>query len=118
MRPLLPVLAAIVLATGCATSSHFDALSSKHVPYLGYPIEGPPPVRDVAAEVVTREFLWIPTNTRSPTLQDAVDAALERGNGNLLVDVDVDHWWVWVPFLYGQEGWRVHGDVVRREESQ
>ena len=47
-----------------------------------------------------------------------MDGALRRGAGNLLVDVEVDHWWVFVPFLYGQEGWRVRGDVVRSQEPR
>jgi hypothetical protein len=105
----------LVLASGCAQRASFAALSSTQVPTLGYPAEGARRVPDVAAQVVTHTILWIPTSTRSPTLQDAVDAALERGGGNLLVDATVEHWWVFVPFVYGQEGWRVRGDVVRSE---
>jgi hypothetical protein len=105
----------LALAPGCTTtqSFRFAALSSDQVPTLGYPHEGSSRVVDVAAEVRTQVFLWIPTNTRPPTLQDAVEGALRRGGGNLLVDATVERWWVWVPFLYGQEGWRVRGDVVR-----
>ena len=108
------VLAALLVGSaGCATHSHFEALSTESVPSLGYELEGARRVPDVAAEVRTQTIFWIPTNTESPTLQDAVDAALKRGGGNVLVDVEVEHWWVFVPFLYGQEGWRVQGDVVR-----
>ena len=105
--------ALLVWSAGCATHSHFEALSTERVPFLGYQLEGARRVPDVAAEVRTQTIFWIPTNTKPPTLQDAVDAALKRGGGNVLVDVDVEHWWVFVPFLYGQEGWRVQGDVVR-----
>lgn len=110
---LLAVAAALATSAGCVTHSHFEALSTERVPSLGYQLEGARRVPDVAAEVRTQTIFWIPTNTMSPTLQDAVDAALKRGGGNVLVDVDVEHWWVFVPFLYGQEGWRVQGDVVR-----
>jgi hypothetical protein len=108
-------LALLLAASGCATQQRmrFAALSSEPVPALGYPIEGSRLVPDVVSEVRTHTILWIPTNTDAPTLQDAVDGALHRGGGNLLIDVDVEHWWVFVPFLYGQEGWRVRGDVVR-----
>jgi hypothetical protein len=106
-------------AAGCATEHmRFAALSSQQVPALGYPLEGSRVVPDVASEVRSHTIFWIPTNTDAPTLQDAVDGALRRGAGNLLVDVEVDHWWVFVPFLYGQEGWRVRGDVVRSQEPR
>jgi hypothetical protein len=109
--------AAIALAiacSGCATEQlRFAALSSEPVPTLGYPKERLQRVTNVSATVSSQIILWIPTNTRTPTLQDAIDSALERGGGKLLVDVEVRHWWVLVPFLYGEEGWTVTGDVVR-----
>lgn len=114
----IAVASLLVLASGCATRSHFVALSTNRVPFFGYQLEGARRVRDVEAEVMTQTLLWIPTNTKSPTLQDAVDAALKRGGGNLLVDAEVQHWWVLVPFVYGQEGWRVRGDVVQSTERR
>lgn len=120
-RALAGVGLALLLAggAGCATERlRFAALSSQQVPALGFPVEGARVVPDVGSEVRTHTILWIPTNTDPPTLQDAVDGALRRGGGNLLVDVEVEHWWVFVPFLYGQEGWRVRGDVVRSHEPR
>ncbi|RIL02612.1 MAG: hypothetical protein DCC71_16165 [Proteobacteria bacterium] len=116
VRRAAAALALLVLAGCGGTSGRFAALSSQSVYALGYPIEGARIVPDVAAEVVTHTILWIPTRTRPPVLQDAVDAALVRGGGNLMLNAEVEHWWVSVPFLYGQEGWRVRGDVVRSEE--
>lgn len=121
MRHALVVtgVALLLAGAGCATERmRFAALSSEPVPALGYPIEGSRRVPDVASEVRSHTILWIPTNTDAPTLQDAVDGALRRGGGNLLIDVDVEHWWVFVPFLYGQEGWRVRGDVVRSNDHR
>ena len=120
MRAPIRWLLAVPLLTsaGCVTHSHFEALSTERVPFLGYQLEGARRVPDVTSEVRTQTILWIPTNTQSPTLQGAIDGALKRGGGNVLVDVDVEHWWVFVPFLYGQEGWRVQGDVVRAEDPE
>ena len=109
----------LAAATGCATHTiRFDAISTQQVPHLGYRVEGARHTFDVVAEVRTHTIFWIPTNTHSPTLQDAIDAALRRGEGNVIVDAEVEHWWVFVPFLYGQEGWRVRGDVVRTQNAQ
>ena len=117
--PIRALLAVLMLASaGCVTHSHFEALSTERVPFLGYQLEGARRVPNVTSEVRTQTIFWIPTNTESPTLQDAIDGALKRGGGNVMVDVDVQHWWVFVPFLYGQEGWRVRGDVVRAEDPE
>jgi hypothetical protein len=115
MRATLPLLTvALASLTGCYTThARFEAISTQQVPVVGYQLEGARRTPDVVAEVMTQTILWIPTNTRSPTLQDAVDAALQRGGGNVIVDAEVEHWWVFVPFVYGQEGWRVRGDVIR-----
>jgi hypothetical protein len=121
MRAALARLAALgllVAAPGCATEQlRFAALSSDPFPALGYQGDAPT-VPNVSATVRSHIILWIPTNTRTPTLQDAVDSALARGGGDLLVDAEVEHWWVFVPFLYGQEGWTVRGDVVRSKRVE
>jgi hypothetical protein len=112
-------VAASVASAGCATThTRFNALSTQQVPFIGYEFEGARRTPDVVAEVMTQTILWIPTSTASPTLQDAVDAVLKRGGGNVIVDAEVDHWWVFVPFLYGQEGWRVRGDVIQTRNPE
>lgn len=112
-------LAALLAAPGCATQPlRFTALSSEAFPALGYAAAESETVPNVSATVRSHTIFWIPTNTRTPTLQDAVDRALERGGGDLLVNAEVEHWWVFVPFLYGQEGWTVRGDVVRPKRAE
>ena len=112
-------VASVVATAGCTTTrTRLDALSTEQVPFVGYDLEGARRTPDVVAEVMTQTIFWIPTNTESPTLQDAVDAVLKRGGGNVIVDAEVEHWWVFVPFLYGQEGWRVRGDVIQARNPQ
>ena len=89
------------------------AISTQNAPVIGFQVEGAPRVDGVEGESLAKTYLWVPTRTMSPTLQEAIDAALARGNGNLMTDVVVEHEWWYLPFLYGQEGWHVRGDVVR-----
>ncbi len=104
-------------ASGCALQpvphGRFAALSTQNAPVLGFQMAGAPITRDVEVVVLSQTFLWIPTRTDPPTLEEAVAEALRRGNGNLLVDAEVDRLFFAIPLLYGQEGWRVRGDVVR-----
>jgi hypothetical protein len=114
-----PLVLALLLA-GCASGpdAPFRALSSRPVPILGYRLAGATVTRDVEAVVVSHVILWIPTRVSPPTVQEAVDKALQRGNGDVLVNAWVDRVWWYIPFVYGQEGWRVHGDVVRLPHAE
>lgn len=117
LRTLAPCAAALLLAGGCALQSvphgRFATLTTRQTPSLGFQVVGAPRTRDVEAVVLSQHFLWMPTRTDPPTLAEAVEEALHRGNGDLLVDVEVDRLFFAIPLLYGQEGWRVRGDVVR-----
>lgn len=119
LRPLAALLAvALAATTGCALQTvphgRFAALTTRPAPSLGFRIEdGGARVRDVEAVVLSQHFLWMPTRTDPPTVEEAVEEALRRGNGDLLLDVEVDRIFFAIPFVYGQEGWRVRGDVVR-----
>lgn len=113
---LLATAAALTLS-GCALRmvphGRFDALSTHGVPALGFQIDGAPRTPDVEVVLLSQTFLWIPTRTDPPTLEEAIEEALRRGRGDLLVDAEVDRLFFAFPLLYGQEGWRVRGDVVR-----
>jgi hypothetical protein len=121
----LAAACAALLCAGCSgvalqTAPHgrFAALTTRTGPALGYQIEGAPRTVGVEAVVLSQHFLWIPTRTDPPTLAEAVEEALYRGNGDLLVDVEVDRLFFSVPLIYGQEGWRVRGDVVRTRRPE
>jgi len=107
----------VAAASGCALQTvphgRFAALSTQPAPVLGFQMDGAPITRDVEVVVLSQTFLWIPTRTDPPTLAEAIAEALRRGNGNLLVDAEIDRLFFAVPLFYAQEGWRVRGDVMR-----
>jgi hypothetical protein len=119
VRPLgiLAAAAALLAASGCALQTvphgRFAALTTRPAPSLGFQTEGAPRTRGVEAVVLSQHFLWVPTRTDPPTLAEAVEQALHRGNGDVLVDVEVDRLFFAIPLIYAQEGWRVRGDVIR-----
>jgi hypothetical protein len=121
LRTLAALATALLLGAGCAMQTvphgRFAALTTRPAPSLGFQLDGAPRTRDVEAVVLSQHFLWVPTRTDPPTLAEAVEKALYQGNGDLLVDVEVDRLFFAVPLLYGQEGWRVRGDVVRTQTA-
>src|SRR5690606_39558411 len=81
----------------------FAALTTRPAPSLGFQVEGAQRVRDVDAVVLSQHFLWVPTRSDPPTLAEAIEAALRRGNGELLVDVEVDRRVCAIPHPRGHE---------------
>lgn len=120
MRALLPLV--LLVCAGCAMQTvphgRFAALTTRPAPSLGFQVDGAARTRDVEAVVLSQHFLWVPTRTDPPTLAEAVEQALRRGNGDLLLDVEVDRIFFAIPLIYGQEGWRVRGDVVRSRRPE
>lgn len=106
------LLAAAWLAAGCASSPGGATLALHSAPLIGdVEIVGAP--RPVEVRFVAHWIFWVPTRPTSPSLADAIEKALERGNGDLLVDARVERISWYIPFLYGEFGWKVSGDVVQ-----
>lgn len=106
------LLAAAWLAAGCASSPGGVTIAPHSGPLIGdVEIVGTP--RDVEVRFVAHWIFWVPTRATSPSLADAIEEALERGNGQLLVDARVERIAWYVPFLYGEFGWKVSGRVVQ-----
>ncbi|OIO61749.1 MAG: hypothetical protein AUJ47_09000 [Candidatus Marinimicrobia bacterium CG1_02_48_14] len=53
--------------------------------------------------------LIIPTGT--PSIEDAIDAALEANGGDLLQNVVIYYKWFYIPYIYGENTFDVKGDV-------
>lgn len=117
--PLVALLAA-GLCAGCATGRSVSAPGFAHLstePLLRTrTLEEVPVARGVEVRVMTHVFLWVPTRPSAATLEEAVEQALRRGDGDMLVNASVRRVAWYVPPFYGREGWVVRGDVVRLRE--
>ena len=116
-RSGLLVLALLALPACTTTGSsvyraHFPLITTRTGPLFGYQLEGARRTSGMQVELRSHTILWMPTRVTPPTLEEAIEETLRRGDGNAVVDAVVEHWWWYVPPFYGQEGWRVTGDVV------
>ena len=48
-----------------------------------------------------------------PTLEEALDNAFDKSNGDVLTDAVIKSWSFYIPLLYGQAGWKVKGTSVK-----
>ena len=109
---LLAILTTTIAATGCVVRhGDFTVLSSKLVRLSEIELSQEDRVKNVEGRDVGHILIFIPT--KQPTLEDAINNALEKADGDLMTDAVVHSWSWYIPYVYGQAGWKVKGDVVK-----
>jgi hypothetical protein len=107
---------ALLLLAGCAAAPAgppFTVLATDARMLIGDVPRADLVTRGIEVRRVSHVIFWVPTTPQAPTVREAVDAALARGKGDLLVNASVKRVAWYVPLLYGEYGWIVLGDVVR-----
>lgn len=100
----------LLLASGCTSRMGDLTVASTQLAKLdGVNLNQAPTAHHVTGEAKSFIFLFIPFGI--PHLEDAIDDALVKGNGDVMTDITIHRtgWW----FLVGQTGWKVTGDVVQ-----
>ena len=110
-RSGIVVAALLPLLGACATRSDFTALSGKNVNLMDVRIDRSKSKGRVSGEDCRRIFVIIPTSFGQPTLDEALDRALEAKNANVLLNAVVDYSNYYIPYIYGETCWRVEGDA-------
>jgi hypothetical protein len=99
--------------TGCAVRhGDFTVLSNKLIRVSEFELDKADRTKNVVGEEVIHIISFIPTGGR-PSLEGAMDDAFRKGGGDVMTDAVVSWWSFYIPYIYGQQGWRVKGDVVK-----
>jgi len=107
---LLSLLLCTAVLSGCASRSDFTAISSKNVNLSNIQINHSKTKGKTAGEDCQHRIIFIPTSG-PPTLDEALDKALEARQSNLLLDAVVRWHSFAIPLIYGQTCWSVEGDA-------
>ncbi|NDY43416.1 hypothetical protein G3N55_11260 [Dissulfurirhabdus thermomarina] len=106
------ILSAAVLLCACSVrQGDFTVLSNRLVNTKDFALNDGRRQKTVGRDV-QRTILFIPIGG-PPTLEEAIDDALDRSGGDVLTDAVVHRNWFCIPFLYAQSEWRVEGTAVR-----
>lgn len=103
------VLTAAALS-GCATRSDFTAISSKNVNVSNMKLDRTKSKGRTSGEDCTHIIIFIPTGG-PPTIDEALDRALEAKGASVLLDAVVNFNSFYIPYIYGQSCWKVEGDA-------
>ncbi len=115
MRTSLVVAAscsALLLMAGCEQRlGDFTFLSSKNIDLLKLEMEAPADARIVEGED-SKPIVFL-FSGGAPNLKEAVDRAIESGQGTALTDVSIYQKGWYIPYIVGENAFRVRGKVVR-----
>jgi len=107
----LLMITGLFFLAGCATTRLADLtiVSTRNVKLDKIDLDAMPQTKSVVGKDSNFIFLFIPFGT--PHLEDAIDNALDKGNGDVMIDAVVygQGWW----FLVGQDIIKVKGTVVK-----
>jgi hypothetical protein len=100
---------------GCSTHlTDISMISNKNISLSELNIDHLKKTKNVEGEDKVFIFLIIPFGR--PTLQEAVNQALDKGKGDLMIDASVysTGWW----FIIGEAGVKIKGTVVNTKEER
>ncbi len=107
----------LLASSGCLIHhGNFTVASTKVFRLSDFELEKANRVKGVEGRDVAHIICVIPTKG-NVTLKEAMDRALEEGNGDIMTDVDIDFWNFYIPYIYGQMGFYVKGDVVKTRKN-
>lgn len=107
---LLGIGCLALMLSGCAVRiADFTILSNRNVNLDQINLDELPQTRGVVGEDKALVLFIIPTG--QPTIQGAVDDALSKADGDVMVDavLTATSWW----FLIGETGYEIKGTVVK-----
>lgn len=110
------VLALATTMTGCGIRGDFTAISTKNINVSNIKLDKSRNKGRSVGEDCTHIITFIPTGG-DPTLDEAIDKALEAKQANLLLDAVVNYDWFYIPYIYGQFCWKAEGVAYDTNED-
>lgn len=107
-------IAAFLTISGCATyHGQYSVLSNRVLDLHDFDPAKALAKRIYAEGTSERRIIATVADRNSlPTLDEAIDKALEEGEGDVILNAQVLHWQWQIPLIYGTSGWKVVGDVI------
>lgn len=111
------VAVALMVCSGCVVrQGDFTVLSNKVVRLSQFELSKADRVKNVVGKEVQHLIILFPIGP-APTLDGALDDAFRKAGGDVMTDAVVHSWGWYIPYIYGQSGWSVEGDVVKTRKN-
>lgn len=114
MKKILSILLLSLFLSACTTRiASMTMISDRNIRTKDVKVSDLPKTKNVVGKSTKFVFIFIPFGI--PTLKEALDDALTKADGDLMVDASLysTSWW----FLVGQVGLEIRGSVVNTQEG-
>ncbi len=110
----LPLVIILMLSACTYRLADLTVISTRNVNLDKVDLDTLPKTSNIVGRDSKFSILFIPLGI--PHLEDAVDDALQKGGGDILIDAVIynEAWW----FLIGQNTIKVKGDVIKTRDTQ
>ncbi len=115
MKYIFSVLGLVLLLSACSThQTEFTMISTHNVAIDKKDIDALPQNKNIIGE--DKKIIFLGYTFGTPVIQAAVDDALNKGNGDLIVDASLYQTY-WSVLLFGQTGYEIKGTVVNTRQG-
>ncbi|MDD4556213.1 MAG: hypothetical protein PHE89_02640 [Alphaproteobacteria bacterium] len=103
--------------SSCVVShGNFTVLSNKLVDTDDLNVDTTKKMKNVTGKDVSHMIILIPTKA-NPNLNDALNDVFRNNDADLMTDVSITSWGWYIPYVYGQFGWKVQGDALKTRNN-
>lgn len=102
--------------TACSThQGNFTILSNRLVDTKNFDLKMAQKNKNIEGEDIKHIIVFFPTGV--PSLGDAINDACRKNDVDLMTDVGVYQTMWWIPYIYGQNGWKIQGDGIKTRSN-
>ncbi len=113
-KMLIICVLGVLLITSCST--RYGALTVATTKNININMAEFVKVQDGVTGKSTKSIIiFIPTGT--PSIEDAIDAALQEVGGDIMQNVVIYYKWFYIPYIYGENTFEVKGDVWKLKNT-
>lgn len=110
------VVLMMFLLSGCVVNhGQYTVLSNKVVDVSKFDVSEV--VKKEVKGVDRSHLIFVFPTKANPNINDALRDAFRKADGDVMTDVTIYQWSWWIPYIYGQIGWTVEGDVVKTRKK-
>ena len=116
MRRFLYLMFFIMLS-GCTMShGNFTVLSNRLVDVKNIHANTSKKVDNAEGKDIAHLIILVPTKA-NPNLNDALNDVFNKTDTDIMTDVEISTWSWWIPYIYGQTGWKVQGTAIKTRSN-
>ena len=116
MKKILFCLCILCLSACTVSHGNFTVLSNRLVDIKNFNVDTDKKMNNVTGKDVSHIIIFVPTKA-NPNLNDTLNDVFRNSDADIMTDVEITSWGWYIPYIYGQAGWKVRGDALKTRKN-